>query len=62
MATLIPSYSVCASCMTLGARRLAQRLEKKLEDDYLLWYDMPVEPEHLHPDFSFCIQGGACSS
>jgi len=37
--------------MTPGERRLAQRLESKLEDDYLLWYDVPVGPQHLHPDF-----------
>jgi hypothetical protein len=37
--------------MTPGERRLAQRLESKLDDDYLLWYDVPVGPQHLHPDF-----------
>jgi superfamily I DNA and RNA helicase len=37
--------------MTPGERRLAQRLEAKLEDDYLCWYDVPVGPKHLHPDF-----------
>ncbi len=51
MATLIPSYSSCASRMTGGERRLAQRLEAKLDDDYLLWYDVPVGPKALHPDF-----------
>lgn len=51
MATLIPSYSSCAARMTSGERRLAQRLEAKLEDDYLLWYDVPVGPKYLHPDF-----------
>jgi hypothetical protein len=51
MATLIPSYSSCASRMTGGEKRLAQRLEAKLEDDYLLWYDVPVGPKALHPDF-----------
>lgn len=51
MATLIPSYNSCAGRMTPGERRLAQRLESKLEDDYLLWYDVPVGPQHLHPDF-----------
>lgn len=51
MATLIPSYSSCASRMTGGERRLAQRLEAKLDDDYLLWYDVPVGPKVLHPDF-----------
>ena len=42
MATLIPSYSSCASRMTGGEERLAQRLEAKLDDDYLIWYDVPV--------------------
>lgn len=37
--------------MTPGERRLAERLEQKLDDDYLLWYDVPVGPRHLHPDF-----------
>lgn len=37
--------------MTPGERRLAQRLETKLDDRYLLWYDVPVGPQHLHPDF-----------
>ena len=37
--------------MTAGERRLAERLEKKLDDDYLLWYDVPVGPKQSHPDF-----------
>ena len=37
--------------MTSGERRLAQRLEAKLDDDYLLWYDVPVGRKRLHPDF-----------
>lgn len=37
--------------MTPGERRLAQRLEEKLEDDYLLWYDVPIGKKQLHPDF-----------
>ena len=37
--------------MTNGERRLAERLEKKLDDDYLLWYDVPVGPKQSHPDF-----------
>lgn len=37
--------------MTSGERRLAERLEQKLEDDYLLWYDVPVGPQQSHPDF-----------
>lgn len=51
MATLIPSYGTCAGRMTPGERRLAQRLESKLEDDYLCWYDVPVGPTNGHPDF-----------
>ena len=37
--------------MTSGERRLSERLEQKLEDDYLLWYDVPVGPHQRHPDF-----------
>jgi hypothetical protein len=35
MATLIPSFNSCSMRMTPGERRLAQRLEEKLENDYL---------------------------
>lgn len=41
----------CISRMTGGERRLAQRLGQKLDADYLLWYDVPIGPRHLHPDF-----------
>jgi Nuclease-related domain/AAA domain/UvrD-like helicase C-terminal domain len=51
VATLIPSIGTCVSRMTSGERRLAERLEQKLDDDYLLWYDVPMGPKHLHPDF-----------
>ena len=51
MATLIPALGSCTARMTPGERRLAERLEHKLEDDYLLWYDVPVGPQQLHPDF-----------
>lgn len=51
MATLIPAYSSCASRMTSGERRFAQRLESKLEDDYLCWYDVPIGQSMRHPDF-----------
>jgi hypothetical protein len=37
--------------MTGGERRVAQRLEDKLDDDYLLWYDVPMGPKNAHPDF-----------
>lgn len=51
MATLIPAISSCVSRMTSGERRLAERLEQKLDSDYLLWYDVAVGSKHLHPDF-----------
>ena len=51
MATLIPALGSCAARMTPGEKRLAERLEHKLEGDYLLWYDVPVGPQQLHPDF-----------
>lgn len=51
MAILIPALGACTSRMTSGERRLAERLEQKLDDDYLLWYDVPVGPQQLHPDF-----------
>jgi len=51
MATLIPALSVCVSRMTSGERRTAERLEQKLDADYLLWYDVAVGPKHQHPDF-----------
>ena len=51
MSVLIPSYSACASRMTPGERRFAQRLESKLEDDYLCWYDVPIGQSMRHPDF-----------
>ena len=51
MATLIPAISACVSRMTSGERRVAERLEQKLDDDYLLWYDVPMGPRNTHPDF-----------
>ena len=51
MATLIPALGACLRRMTSGEKRLAERLEDKLDDDYLLWYDVPVGPQQLHPDF-----------
>ena len=51
MAALIPAIGTCVSRMTGGERRLAYRLEQKLEDDWLLWYDVPLGPRNVHPDF-----------
>ena len=51
MADLIPSLNSCKSRMTRGERRFAERLEAKLESDYLIWYDVPVGRKKRHPDF-----------
>lgn len=51
MATLIPALGACVSRMTSGERRLAERLENKLDNDYWLWYDVPMGPRNTHPDF-----------
>lgn len=51
MATLIPALGSCVARMTDGERRCAERLEQKLDDDYLLWYNVAVGPHHLHTDF-----------
>ena len=50
MATLIPAIGACKFA-TSGERRFAERLQEKLEDDYLLWYDVPIGPANAHPDF-----------
>lgn len=36
--------------MQSGERRLAERLEQKLEDDYLLWWDVPIGPKQTSPN------------
>ena len=51
MAKLLPTLNSCLSRMTSGEKRLARCLESKLEDDYLCWYDVPLGPRRLHPDF-----------
>jgi hypothetical protein len=51
VATLIPTRNNCLPRMTGGEKRVSERLEQKLEDDYLLWYDVPVGLKQRHPDF-----------
>lgn len=50
MALFFPARSSCAFD-TAGERRFAERLEKKLEDDYLCWFNVPIGPKALQPDF-----------
>ncbi|WP_263144490.1 3'-5' exonuclease [Pseudomonas sp. RIT-PI-AD] len=52
MATLLPTLNTCLPRMTSGERRFARCLESKLEEDYLCWYDVPLGPRRLHPDFA----------
>ncbi|MEY2169970.1 MULTISPECIES: 3'-5' exonuclease [unclassified Rhodanobacter] len=51
MATLIPTRNSCLPRMTGGEKRVSERLEQKLEDDYLLWYDVPIGLKQRRPDF-----------
>ena len=50
MATLIPAIGT-SSFDSTGERRLAERLEQKLDPDYLLWHNVPIGPKQTHPDF-----------
>jgi hypothetical protein len=50
MATLIPSISTSTFDST-GERRLAERLEQKLDEDYLLWHNVPIGRKQTYPDF-----------
>jgi hypothetical protein len=50
LAVLIPALGSCKFDST-GERRLAERLEQKLDDDYLLWHNVPVGPKQTYPDF-----------
>ena len=50
MATLIPAIG-SSSFDSTGERRLAERLEQKLDADYLLWHNVPVGPKQTYPDF-----------
>ncbi|MCY1401586.1 ATP-dependent DNA helicase Rep [compost metagenome] len=52
MAQMIPPLSVCIPRMkTSGEKRLARLLHQLLEDDYLVWYDIPVGRKRRYPDF-----------
>lgn len=51
MAMLLPAIGSCLSRMTSGEKRFAYRLEEKLEDDYLCWYDVAIGERTQHPDF-----------
>ncbi|MDR6712151.1 hypothetical protein J2W83_001746 [Pseudomonas hunanensis] len=50
MAQLIPALSACRFDAP-GEKRLAERLEKKLSAEWLCWFNVPVGPKGLQPDF-----------
>ncbi|MDR6918950.1 hypothetical protein J2X66_005855 [Pseudomonas sp. 3296] len=50
MAQLFPTRTSCRFD-TAGERRFAERLEKKLSDDWLSWFNVPVGPKALQADF-----------
>lgn len=52
MAEIIPALSRdVLSRMTAGERRFATRLKTLLEDDYTIWYDIPIGRQRRYPDF-----------
>ena len=52
MATWIPELSQVKKRMsTSGERRFADRLDQFLEDDYFIWFDIPVGRDRRYPDF-----------
>ncbi len=52
MAEIIPPLNkVTLARMTAGEKRVARQLETLLEDDYLVWYDIPVGSKRRYPDF-----------
>lgn len=59
MATLIPALGSCVARMTPGERSTAERLEQKLDADYLLWYDVAVGPGTSTRTLSSCTRAGA---
>ena len=63
MAVMIPSMGASAFDST-GERRLAERLEQKLDPDYLLWHNVPIGPKQTYPDFVVLHprHGGECQT
>ena len=50
MAQHFPSRTACRFD-TNGEGRLAERLEKKLSNEWLCWFNVPIGPKSLRPDF-----------
>ncbi len=50
MARMLPDRAEFLSRKTPGERRFALRLEEKLDDEYLVWLNVPVGPAQVEPD------------
>ena len=52
MAEIIPPLNrQTLGRMTSGEKRVARRLQALLENDYLVWFDIPVGKKRRYPDF-----------
>lgn len=51
MATFIQSIHAASTTVTPGERRFGQRLNSHLEDDYLVWFNVPVGRTRRYPDY-----------
>jgi len=52
MAEIIPSLNQqTLARMTSGEKRVVRCLQTLLEDDYLIWYDIPIGKTRRYPDF-----------
>ena len=51
MATFIQSIHPSLSKVTAGERRFGERLRSHLEDDYLVWFNVPVGRTRRYPDY-----------
>jgi len=52
MAQIIPTLNQhTLARMQSGEKRVVRRLQEFLEDDYLVWYDIPVGKNRRYPDF-----------
>lgn len=58
MATLIPALGRCTARMAAGERRLAQRLEDKLDGNSTLQTDPHTSKKTAHP--CRCLPGRVC--
>ncbi len=51
MAIFIQSVHAASGSVTPGERRFGQRLNSHLEDDYLVWFNVPVGRTRRYPDY-----------